>query len=223
MKGMFPKMNKGEEKKTAPSDVKISLTKRKAKIEKKRRIIRLAIFISSASVIIMLILVTLFLKINKVKVTGNSLYKEEEIIKVLQAEKGKNILTFNTGEAERRLKKEFPSFNEVKIKKKLPSEIVIEIKQTDEVLYTAVGERYYSLNSELKVIKAYESMEEAEMLGLIRIYFPEVTRCVTGEIITTRDSDIQDMVKQLYAALEKHGILYDVTEIDFRDKFTHLC
>lgn len=212
-------MRTDEEKRSAPKEVRVSLTKRKEKKEKQKRMLRLVIFLSALSVIIIIIMLTMFLKINKVTIVGTTRYPHSEITAVSGVVKGKNILTLNTKETEKSIKKNFPAINSVKVTKKFPSHVAIEVKETEEVMYTAVGEQYYSLDSELRVVASYDSMEEAEMLGLKRIYLKGVTKCITGEVITTEDADIVEMVKQLYNSLVKYELFYDVKEIDFKDKF----
>ena len=212
-------MNKDNTNATPKGEIKISLTKRKAIMERQKRHLYIAIFIIAAAIVLLVLVLTLFLKVKTVEAVGSILYSPEEIIEASGIEQGENIITLGSGNIEERLRNELPAIEKVRIRKKLPSTVVLEIEETEEIMFLAVGESYYSLDNNLRVVSRFDTIEGAEMKGLKRVYFPDVTRCIIGEQIVTDDPDIPEMVKQLSESLMKYELFYDITEIDFRDKF----
>ena len=210
-------MNK--EQKTPQSEVKISLSKRKEIKDRKRRLMYLLIAVSAMSIVLVVLVSVLFLKIEKIEVKGNTLYSAETVIEASGITANKSILALNRGETEAIIKEKLPGVKEVKIIKKLPSKVIIDVTEANEVFVVAVGRQYFSLDDSLKVISVYDTIEKAEVRGLKRIFLPDVTKCIVGEILETEGEDIPEMVLELYRALVKYEFLYDITEIDFRDKF----
>ena len=212
-------MQNGKEKTDTSGDTRVSMTRQREKKERKKRMIQLAAFISCCSLIIVVILMTVFMKVNHIKVVGNVKYSEEEIIRASLIEKGKSLIAVNVIKSQRNICDELPAVEKVKVIKRFPSSIEINVTETAEALFVAVGEHYYSLDVDMRVIQRYDSIETAELMGLKRIYLPGVIRCIVGEKIKTEDNDIPEMVKNLYMNLIEYDLFYDVSEIDFRDKF----
>ncbi len=212
-------MKKEEVRVPVSKDIKISMTRMKARKAKRRRTIILAVSLSIFTVLVLITVMVLFLKVSVIEVTGNAKYKSEDIINASGIEAGESILTVGKGETEANIKREFTAIKKVEVKKSLPSKVTINVTESEEVLFVAFGEQYYSLDSELSVVETYDSIETTELLGMKRIYIPGVKRCITGEKIETEDSDIPDMIIQLYENLVRYELFYDISEIDFRDKF----
>ncbi len=207
------------DRKTGNGDMKVSMTRMKANKIKRKRILMLTAFLSAFALIVVTIIAAVFLKVGAIEVRGNNKYGIEDIISVAGIKHGESMIAVNGKETEDRLLNEFPAIKKVKIIKRIPSRVVIEVTESEEVLFVAFGEHYYSLDSELKVIDMYDNIESAEVEGMKRIYIPGVKRCITGEKIETEDGDIPEMIQVLYENLVKYGLFAPVSEIDFRDKF----
>lgn len=217
--GMEIKMKKEEGKAAAPKDIRISMTKQKARKQRQKRIFGLMFFLLFLCVTVIIVILALFLKIDSIEVMGNVKYNSEGIIAASGINMGDSIITVGGSQTEKNIKSSFPSIKRVEVKKHFPSGIILNVEETDEVMFVAVGQQYYSLDSELNVAEKYDSIETVELMGLKRIYLPEITRCITGEKIQTTDNDIHEMVKLLYESLVKYELFHDISEIDFRDKF----
>ncbi len=204
---------------SAPGDIKVSMTRMKAKRKKKRRIIILSASLAAFAVAIITVLVILFFKVETIEVTGNVKYNADDIAAVCGIKKGSSMLTVDKGKAEQAIKNKFPAVKNVTIKKSLPSKVTVNVTESEEVLFVAFGDHYYSLDGELRVVEMYDSIETAELLGMKRIYIPGVTTCITGEMLVTSDKDIPEMIITLYSNLVKNDLFHEISEIDFRDKF----
>ncbi|MBR3995573.1 MAG: FtsQ-type POTRA domain-containing protein [Clostridia bacterium] len=212
-------MQNGKDKTDTPKDTRVSMTRQREKKERRKRIIQLVAFVSCCSLVMIVIIMTVFMKVNTIEVVGNVKYSDEEIISASLIEKGRSLIAANGIKAQKNICEKLPAVEKVKVIKNFPSTVTINVTETAEVLFVAVGEHYYSLDADMNVIQRYESIETAELMGLKRIYLPGVTRCITGEKIKTEDNDIPEMVKTLYVNLLEYDLFYDISEIDFRDKF----
>ena len=212
---------KKEEKARAPAsnEIRMSMTRMKARKMRKRRITLLVCGLSALSVILVIVVIAVFFKVKTVEVTGNVKYKAQDIIEASGIEKGDGILSAGGLQVENKLKKSFPAIEEVRIKKQIPSGIVIDVKESEEVMFAAFGEHYYSFDKDLRVVESYDSIEMPELLGMKRIYISDITKCITGSKLETAVKDIPEMVTVLYENLVKNDLFGDVGEIDFRDKF----
>ncbi len=226
VKGTGPENNntlsdahKGKHMTTRSAEIKMSMTRMRAKKLKRKRTMILAVCISAFTLLVLITVMVLFFKVKTIELKGDTRYSYDDIIAVSGIEAGDSILSVNRNEAEKNIKKEFTAVKKADIRKSFPSKIVIEITEYEEVLFTAVGENYYSLDTELNVVEQYNSIEMIELLGMKRIYIPGVTRCITGEKLETEDDDIPEMIIELCENLIKYDLFYDISDIDFRDKF----
>lgn len=226
VKGTGPENNntlsdahKGKHMTTRSAEIKMSMTRMRAKKLKRKRTMILAVCISAFTLLVLITVMVLFFKVKTIELKGDTRYSYDDIIAVSGIEAGDSILSVNRNEAEKNIKKEFTAVKKADIRKSFPSKIVIEITEYEEVLFTAVGENYYSLDTELNVVEQYDSIEMIELRGMKRIYIPGVTRCITGEKLETEDNDIPEMIVELCKNLVKYDLFYDISDIDFRDKF----
>ena len=215
----MPDAHKAKHGTTRSAEIKMSMTRMRARKLKRKRTIILAVSISAFTLLVLITVMVLFFKVNTVDVKCGTMYSAEDIVTASGIEIGDSILSVNRSEAEKNIKKEFTAVKKANIRKSFPSKIVIEITEYEEVLFTAVGENYYSLDTELNVVEQYDSIETIELLGMKRIYIPGVTRCITGEKLETEDDDIPEMIIELCENLMKYDLFYDISDIDFRDKF----
>lgn len=210
-----------EEKKGVPAskEIRMSMSRMKAKKQRKRRLTMLVSFLAALLLIFVTVLIALFFKVETIEVSGNVKYSAEDIIAECGIEKGSGILTVGSSRVESSIRNSFPAVSDVRIKKRIPSKVIIEVTESKEVMFAAFGEHYYSFDEDLRVVECYDSIEDAELLGMKRIYISDITRCITGEMLETKDKDIPEMITELYRNLVKNDLFSEISEIDFRDKF----
>lgn len=84
---------------------------------------------------------TVFFKLNKIQITGCSVYSEQQIIDEIGAQKGESLFKINISNAEKTLRGKLPYIRSVKISRKFPTTLMVEIEE-EEVLgavYTSQG------------------------------------------------------------------------------------
>ena len=68
-------------------------------------------------------------KIDTIQVVGESRYDPQEIISLSGVEKGENLITIDTAEGEAAIMSRMPYLETVRIKRKIPSTVNIEVTE----------------------------------------------------------------------------------------------
>ncbi len=206
-------------KRVTAQDVRISMSKNSAKKKSNKRIVTAVLIILFTCIVALTVVDIVFFNVENIIVSGNSMYTSEEILESSNLKMGTNFIAVRPGYIRSCIKSEIPGISEVRVIRKLPSTVEVRVVESTPVMYITVGEFFYTLDENMVVLQKFSSFDEIEMLGLIRVYFSQVTECIAGDYLVTEDKDVTDMIKKLYKELENYGYLTDVMEIDFRNKF----
>ncbi len=104
--------------------------KRKKQVERNRKILGISVAALLAVVLAFFLLFRVAFKIKTITVTGKTSYEETQIINASGASKGDSLLGLKEEKAVNSIKKNLPYISSVTIKKKLPSTLIIEAKET---------------------------------------------------------------------------------------------
>lgn len=209
----------GTRRKITSEDVRISMSRSSAARNSKKKLFTAVLLVTVTCFLALSVVVMLFFKVENVIVSGNIMYDTQDILEAADIVPGTNFLAIRSQNIVNTLKNEYPAVRNVRIVRRLPSTVELQITESTPVMYITVGEFFYTLDENLVVLEKTSSFDEKEMLGLTRIYLPDVSSCISGEYIVSRDTDIPEMVKRLYAQLLAAELPYEVKEIDFTDKF----
>ncbi len=187
---------------------------RRKKNRRKRLIIRstlVGIFLVAGLIIGLL----LFFNINKISVTGDAVYSSEEVISASQIEKGDNLIFLSKQRVNKLITEKLPYVGAVKIKRRLPAHLEIQVTKTDAVYGIAQNGYYDLLDKNGKVLET-----NVEYVGPDKtlINAGEVKSAVVGEQITLENEKALPRLKEVYEACEKVG-LTDITEINITDLY----
>lgn len=128
--------------------------KHRKKKNLKLKIIRVAAVILAVLVILIVLSLTVIFKIDKITVTGNTKYSNDEILSVLPIEKEKNLFLTDTKAAEEKLQESLPYIFDVQVKKKFPTTITVQVTETPQLYSIKNQDRSYTLLDEnLKVLE----------------------------------------------------------------------
>lgn len=106
---------------------RIQLRKEKIQKRKKRKKLLIKIFFFLLFVGVMITLsLTVFFKIEKITVSGKSIYSETDLISASEIKKQTNLFLVNREAAQRRIENKYPDIGEIEISIELPNEIVIK-------------------------------------------------------------------------------------------------
>lgn len=151
------KRQENQKKKNAPKTIQQQRLeqnkKRKQKLLIRKICLYAALVFGIAAVIIILSLTVLF-KIQTITINGNEKYSKQQISAVLPIEKEKNLFLADASSAEEKLEENLPYIYDAQIKRKLPSTIVVNIKETPQVY--AIKDKnkmYVLLDDNFKVLE----------------------------------------------------------------------
>lgn len=168
-------------------------------------------------VIVAIILVmSVFFKITKIEVRGNSLYSAEEIIAASGIEEGDNLFFINRIAAGSRVVVKLPYVDSVKIDRGLPNLITIEVTESNAVGCIAVGEELWSVSSSGKFLSSIDEKDAEHIASISGI---TVNEAEVGEYIKSAEGDgdklayLTDILYQIQA----RGLMGKITAIDLSD------
>ena len=130
--------------------VKLKNYKKRALINRIKRRLFLILFI--LIILIIILLNAPFMQIKKINCFGNNLVKTEDIITSSKIYKGNNIFRINKSKAIK-LIKEYPYVKDVKISRKLPSTINININECQVASYIKNGNKFLYIDNECKLLE----------------------------------------------------------------------
>jgi cell division septal protein FtsQ len=159
--------------------------------------------------------------IGQFSIKGNMEYTEEQALEVAQRiglEKGKNLFGFDKEQLQKEAKYYLSEFDSVTIKRSLPDKIIFAVKEATPAMYIAENGKNYILSEGLRVISVTGDASIPENFSLIRIYINDVVKCQAGEFLQT-SSEIDEVLKELYAVLSEEAVLGEVSEINLENKF----
>lgn len=149
----------------------VILVKQKTKIEKRARIktliLNIFLLITLLSIMVFIMFKSDMFKIQYIEVIGNGAMEKEDIIENSTLYKEENIFRIKTKIAEEKIK-ELPYIKEVKVKRKLPKTIIIDIVERKEKVLIKTISMYQVIDMEGYVLKHVESKDEnlPTLLGL---------------------------------------------------------
>ena len=109
---------------------------------------------------------TLFFKVDQVVVSGNDRYSEQEIIEVSGVEQGDNLILMDKYRIAEKLYTQLPYITEVRINRKLPDVLMVEVVETKAVAVIKGGSSNWLMDSGGKLL---------EVIGKLRREIPGIT------------------------------------------------
>ncbi len=137
-------------------DIEFKEIERQKKIRKKKNyLVRiLVVFVFLAAVA--LFLSSSFFDIQNIEVEGNKYYTDGEVINLADATLGVNLFW---GAGDSQIKANLgknPYFSDVKVKRKLPSTLIIELKERAQIAAIVYGDKYVVIDKEGTVLRKSE-------------------------------------------------------------------
>lgn len=160
---------------------------------------------------------TLFFKVDQVLVTGNTRYTAGEIVAVTQVEQGDNLILLDKYGIAQRLYTELPYIKEVRINRKLPDMLLVEVTETKAVASIQGGGGYWLLSGSGKILESADSASAKEYLQLEGMTAEEAA--VSAPLKLAEDSCLsRERLLELLEALESRGMLTRADGVDAGDR-----
>ncbi len=182
----------------------------------RKRSVSAAILTFAVVVIATVFLMSVFLRINDIRVEGNEHYTDEEIIKAIDIEQGDNLFFFDRFAAISRVFAKLPYVEEVSVTRALPDRVVIRVAECKALAYIAVGDENWTIDRSCKVLgKATKD----ELGSLIRIEGINPGTLLIGERLSTADGDEGpvEFVSDVLHQVQGRQMTEHIRSMDFTD------
>ncbi len=155
--------------------------------KKSRLIIRLSI--AASLLLILLIIASLFIKIQSIEVTGDvTVFNEGEVIAAAEIDIGDGLFWKNSFWIKKNIETNMPLAQKVKVRKSLFGKVTINIELLSVDYCAEIGDRFYALDAELTVLDSNSSSAKYTPYGAVKIKLPEVREPVLGEKLVFYDT-----------------------------------
>lgn len=200
---------KGQIKKTTGINKKRRQRRRKKTAKPSLRGFFVCLFLFALATVATLSL-TVFFLVTEIRVEGNEKYTSAEIIEASGLQLEENLFLLNKGEAVTRITTQLPYIYETKIRKVLPSVVVIQVTEIDPVGVIRGGENEILLDKFGRVLEVVPIGAKGSFPAVVGA---DVSTIYLGQgVFTTKQT--QTNHTQLIEALKKAGLLEQVTQID---------
>lgn len=208
-----------EDEKVKPKKKKTKKLTKKQEIARKKRKAFLRL-VKWATLILLLIgggigfLLSSFFNIKEIEIVGNNKLTRDEAISLSQIEIEENTFKLSKNKIEKNIKQN-AYVESVKIKRNLPSTILIEIEERVPTYMITFANAYAYINNQGYFVEI--SKEKLE-LPIITGYATKEEDIQLGERLCTEDLQKLDDILQIMKAAESNEIANIVTKINISDK-----
>lgn len=158
---------------------------------------------------------TVFFKIEKVEVAGNTKYPPQEIIAASGIQPGQNLFRVHGDQVSEKLTQQFAYIESVKVEYRLPPRVVLKITQATPLGALESGEGEYILISREGKVLEKNTGEPEGRYPLVKGV--DVGEAQVGSTLGAEAKERLRMLTYLVDALESTGFP-DVTEVDLTDR-----
>lgn len=160
----------------------------------------------------MLLMISPWLNITTIEVRGLNLLEEPKVIKELKLDKTTNILAINSVVAKRRLKDNY-YVQDVKIIKKFPNKIVVDIKERELVGYIPCVNNFLYIDKDGLVVDSKPNFKEQ----LPIIYGLEFETFSIGKNLKPQNEEAFLVMLDIVNNIEQKENIKGITKIDISD------
>ena len=190
---------------------------RKRKVRRRRRRAGMERLVRPMSVLLAAVAVvaalTLFFKVDRVVVTGNSRYQADEVAAATGVERGDNLILLDKRGIAQRLYTQLPYIMEVRINRQLPNTLLVEVTETQAIAAIQGAGAYWLLSASGKLLEAADAAAAQDYMAILgaEAQGPEV-----GTFLSLPEESplSAGRLAELLAALEEQGLLARVDDID---------
>ena len=147
---------------------------------------------------------SVFFRVSKVEVVGNSIYTAEEVVFI------------NRFSAASRIFSKLPYVDKAKVTRALPNRVTITIQESSAMAYVKADDGYWVVDQNCKLLK---SVTDSELTGLARIDGITPVEPKVGEMLNAGDADAPKVtyLAAILGQLLTRDMASKVTVIDLSD------
>lgn len=145
---------------------------------------------------------TVLFKIDTIQVGGTSKYSQEQIIGACGIRKGDNLFLAKTGRAEKQIQARLPYIGSVKVKRKLPAQISIQVAEAQVLGAVESAGKYAVLSDDFRVLElAGQLPQNCALIRGITLNAPKA-----GSTAGFSDKTAQSTLMDVEKALKNNGL-----------------
>ncbi len=184
----------------------------------KRRISKLKVAMLITLILLVLVgigvilMLTVFFNVNTVKVTGRSIYTEQEILDASGVNLGDNLIRMSSDDIAKNITESLPYVKSVKVNKSLPDALGIEVAPASESMLFETESGMFVIDPDFKILRS--TTEKAK--GLLRVKGIKSEEFSPGEIVQFEDQHQRDVLKDVVGLCKAKGfdpVLIDVESL----------
>ncbi|MBS5794045.1 MAG: FtsQ-type POTRA domain-containing protein [Clostridiales bacterium] len=168
--------------------------------------------IALVALIFMLLMLSPWLNIQNIEVNGLETIEKPDIIRQMKLDKTTNILSFNSLIAKRRLKSNY-YIQDIKVTKKLPNTVIINVTERKIVGYIPYISDYIYIDKDGMVIDVKSSYTQP----LPIIYGLKFDSFIIGENLRTDNDEAFEIVMEITNSIKDKEYLKEILKIDVSD------
>lgn len=167
-------------------------------------------------IVALIFIMSVFFKVSRIEVKGNSIYTADEVIKASGIEKGDNLFFINGIAAGSRVAVKLPYVDSVQINRGLPNLVIIEVTESKAVGCVKVGDELWSVSSSGKFLSSITQDDSSHIAMISGI---NVSDAATGEHIEAASGEENKLayLTDILYQIQARGLLGKVTAIDMSD------
>ena len=183
-----------------------------------RRIIFYTGLFLIVTAVFLLVAFAVFFKVRTINITGTNRYSFDDVNAVLPVKLESNLYSFKSEDVELVVKKALPYVGSVKVTRTIPSTLNIEIIEATPAMYINIGNDYYLLSDELRVL---DHFKDKSLLppDVLELKASTVLRCIVGETASFVDTRSYNAITELYSQLRENGIEKEIRMINIVSRF----
>ena len=159
---------------------------------------------------------SVFFRVAKVEVVGNSIYTAEEVVEASGIGTGDNLFFINRFSAASRIFSKLPYVDKAKVTRALPNRVTITIQESSAMAYVQADDGYWVVDQNCKLLK---SVTESELTGLARVDGITPVEPKVGEVLNAGEADAPKVtyLAAILGQLLTRDMASKVTVIDLSD------
>ncbi|MBV4419107.1 FtsQ-type POTRA domain-containing protein [Clostridium tyrobutyricum] len=196
------------------NDTLINKTKNELIVKRRRRKRiknSILLFIFLLAVLFVLSIKLPYFNIKYIKVYGNKSIDVNEIKSLSKISMGNNIFYINVNKLEKNILRN-PYIGSVKISRKLPSQININVAERNAIFYIKMDNKFYIVD---KFGILLQKRSNIDNMNLVKLNGINLTSSKIGESIKTRDNRKIDGIKNIGSLIEESNVMFGIDTVDF--------
>lgn len=158
---------------------------------------------------------SLLLRVTQVRVTGDAVYAEEDILAICDYHTGDNLLLIPRADREEALERQLPYIAEADISIRVPGTVVVHITAAQPVCSISAGGGWYVVDREGKVLEARADPAE----GLLRVTGLTPHSAQLGQPLGLEGEEQAAAFQEIIETIGEIGAAGEFTRLDLSDLY----